>query len=57
MANAGEREVDNGLFTRNTALGTIKSTGELMPKWMNGAGGRGGGRRRENKNHKKSQNL
>lgn len=56
MANAGEREVDNGLFTRNTTLGTIKSAGELMPKRMN-RGGREKKKRTENKNHEKSQNL
>lgn len=35
IANAGEKGMDNSLFTRNTALGTIKSTGELVPNWMN----------------------
>lgn len=35
IANAGEKGVDNSLFTRNTALGTIKTIGELLPNWMN----------------------
>lgn len=35
IVSAGEKEVDNSLFTRNTALGTIKSIGELVPNWMN----------------------
>lgn len=34
-ASAGEKGVDNGLFTRNAALGTIKTIGELVPNWMN----------------------
>jgi len=35
IARAGEKGVDNGVFTRNTALGTIRTIGELLPARMN----------------------
>lgn len=35
IGSAGEKGVDNGLFTRNAALGTGKTSGELVPNWMN----------------------
>lgn len=37
IASAEEKGVDNSLFTRNTALGTIKTIGELVPNWMSRA--------------------